>query len=244
MHLLTIDTGNTRTKAVLFNREGSLVASAVFSENRVQDLTDWLVQFRVDHVIRSVTGECAWELADLAIGGLNIDLSHETSLPIKILYTTAHTLGRDRIAGACGAAAMFPGKPCLIVDAGTCVTTDVVNSNGLFLGGNISPGLQMRLQAMHTFTANLPLEVPGWPPYPFGDSTQHALQNGAALGILMEIEGHFHRAQHAFGEVIVVMTGGDGPFLASQLKCPIFAVPELVAHGLFQILDFNVKQLL
>jgi len=98
----------------------------------------------------------------------------------------------------------------------------------------------MRLQSMHEYTARLPLAEPGWPDLTFGDSTVHALQNGACLGMVMEIEGIFQRAKDAFGEVFVVMTGGDAAFLAEQIESQIFVAPELVTQGLFQILAFNV----
>jgi type III pantothenate kinase len=118
---------------------------------------------------------------------------------------------------------------------------DVVLGTGVYLGGNIAPGLKMRLSAMHEYTAKLPLVEPGWPELAFGDSTLHALQNGAALGIVMEIEGLLQRAKDAFGDVLIVMTGGDAVFLAERLESQIFVTPELVTQGLFQILAFNVK---
>jgi type III pantothenate kinase len=127
-----------------------------------------------------------------------------------------------------------------VISAGTCMTSDILLGTGVFLGGNISPGLRMRLRAMHEYTAKLPLAEPAWPTLPFGDSTQHALQNGACLGMVMEIEGIFQRAKDAFGEVSIVMTGGDAGFLAERLESQIFVAPELVTQGLFQILAFNV----
>jgi type III pantothenate kinase len=120
------------------------------------------------------------------------------------------------------------------------MTMDIILGTGVYLGGNIAPGLHMRLQAMHDYTARLPLATPAWPAIAFGDSTIHALQNGACLGMVMEIEGIFQRARNAFGEVLIVMTGGDAAFLADRLENQIFVTPELVTQGLFQILAFNV----
>ena len=168
-------------------------------------------------------------------------MNHETPLPIEIIYKTPETLGRDRIASACGAHHLYKDKNCLIVDAGTCITTDLVTSKGKFLGGNISPGIRMRLTAMHEKTARLPLVELAFPEIPFGDSTQHAMQNGACLGAIMEIEGILSRAKDAYGDVSVVITGGDADLLATRLECQIFVEPELVIQGLFQILSFNVK---
>ena len=117
----------------------------------------------------------------------------------------------------------------------------MVLASGIFIGGNIAPGLQMRLTAMHEHTAKLPLVKPAWPEMPIGDSTEHAMQNGAALGMIFEIEGMIRHTKNAFGTVSVVMTGGDAPFLASRLENQIFAEPELVVKGLFKILTFNAS---
>ena len=94
---------------------------------------------------------------------------------------------------------------------------------------------------MHEQTAKLPLVEPGFPALPFGDSTEHALQNGACLGAIMEIEGILNSARKAYGSVSLVITGGDATHLAAQLESQIFVSPELVIHGLFQILSLNVK---
>lgn len=238
---LTIDAGNTRTKVSVFNHDGTIIESLITPENQIEPILEVIRRHGIKHVIISTTGQRDWDINTLGIDGKNIELSHDTRLPIQIVYSTPATLGRDRIAAACGAHALFPGQNCLVIDAGTCVTMDVVLGTGVYLGGNIAPGLRMRLNAMHDYTAKLPLVEPGWPELVFGDSTLHALQNGAALGIVMEIEGILHRAKDAFAEVSIVMTGGDAVFLAERLESQIFVTPELVTQGLFQILAFNVK---
>ena len=214
--------------------------SHILPINEIAPIKEITKRFSILHSIVSTTGHRDWEIKELGISGKNIELGHDTRLPIQIVYATPGTLGMDRIAAACGAASLFPGKNCLVIDAGTCVTMDVLLKTGVYVGGNIAPGLRMRLSAMHEYTAKLPLVEPGWPELPFGDSTLHALQNGASLGIIMEIEGLLHRTKGAFGEVSIVMTGGDAVFLAERLESQIFVTPELVAQGLFQILAFNV----
>ena len=238
---LCIDAGNTRTKVSVFNHDGTIIESLIAPENQIEPIIELISRHGIEHVIITTTGVRDWDIKSLSIEGKNIELYHDTRFPIQVVYSTPATLGRDRIAAACGANALFPGQNCLVIDAGTCVTMDVLLGTGVYLGGNIAPGLKMRLQAMHEYTAKLPLVEPGWPELAFGDSTLHALQNGAGLGIIMEIEGLLHRAKGAFGEVSIVMTGGDAVFLAERLESQIFVTPELVAHGLFQILDFNVK---
>jgi len=237
---LCIDAGNTRTKSAVYNKDGDLLQLIITDENELAPLNTLIANHHPDHVIVSTTGERSWSIEQLDIKGKRIELSHDTPMPVKLVYTTPGTLGRDRIAAACGANALYPGKNCLVINAGTCITSDVVLETGIFLGGNIAPGLKMRLQSMHEYTARLPLVEPGWPDLTFGDSTVHALQNGACLGMVMEIEGIFQRAKDAYGEVFVVMTGGDAAFLAEQIESQIFVAPELVTQGLFQILAFNV----
>jgi len=238
---LCIDVGNTRTKAVVYDTDGHVLDSIIADENSPGPIRELINRRHVEHVIVSTTGQRDWPLSALGIKGKNIELDHTTALPVKIVYSTPETLGRDRMAAACGAKAIYPGKNCLVISAGTCMTTDILLGTGLYLGGNISPGLKMRLKAMHENTAKLPLAEPGWPDRPFGDSTIHALQNGSGLGMAMEIEGIFQRAKDAFGEVLIVMTGGDAVFLADRIESQIFVAPELVTQGLFQILAFNVK---
>jgi type III pantothenate kinase len=238
---LCIDIGNTRTKADVFDTEGRLVDTTILQGNELDALNNLILTHHIQHVITSATGTRNWNTADLKITGKNIELSHETRLPITIVYSTPQTLGRDRIAAACGAHTLFPDKNCLVIDAGTCITMDMILKTGTYLGGNISPGLSMRLKAMHEYTAKLPMAEISWPSLTFGDSTIHALQNGACLGALMEIEGILSRAKNAFGEVFVVMTGGDSAFLAQRLESAIFLEPELVATGLFKILSLNAQ---
>ncbi len=238
---LTIDHGNSRTKTGVFDVQGNLIHADAFSQDVFKRIEEIAIQYKIQHAIVSTTGKNDLDIRELIITGLTIELSHDTPLPIDIVYDTPHTLGRDRIAAACGAHALYPSKNCLIIDAGTCITMDLLLASGIYLGGNIAPGLYMRLSAMHEQTARLPLVEPGWPDLAFGDSTLHALQNGACLGMIMEIEGLLYRAREAYGEVSIVITGGDCAFLANQMESQIFVEPELVTHGLFQILSFNVK---
>lgn len=236
-----IDVGNTKTKAAVFDSNGQVLENFSTQETGIDTLLKFSKKHAVRHVIISTTGNRQWNISELGVEGLQIELSHDTPLPIRIVYSTPETLGRDRIASACGASALYPGKNCLVVDAGTCMTMDVLLATGVYLGGNIAPGLRMRLKAMHEYTAKLPLAEPEWPQLEIGDSTLHALQNGAGLGMVMEIEGLFRRAKNAFGDVLIVMTGGDADFLAARLENQIFVAPELVMQGLFKILSFNAE---
>ena len=238
---LCLDCGNSRTKAAVFEPEGKVVSVNAFPPNEIDPIKPLLKEYQIRHAIISTTGKRDWKPEELGVTGKLIELDHLTPLPIEIIYRTPQTLGRDRIASACGSHAIFPGRNCLIVDAGTCITIDLVLKKGVFIGGNIAPGIRMRLEAMHEKTARLPLSEPNFPSIAFGDSTIHALQNGACLGAVMEIEGLFHRARTEYGDVLLVITGGDAAFLATRLEYQIFVEPELVLKGLFQILHWNVQ---
>jgi type III pantothenate kinase len=238
---LTIDIGNTRTKAALFTADGTLISMQIIETDELVVLQKLIIENQVQHLISTTSGKRNWLVSDLHVPGKNIELSHTTPLPIKILYSTPETLGRDRIASACGAHALYPNQNILVIDCGTCITFNVVLASGIFLGGNIAPGLHMRLNAMHYYTSRLPKVKPGWPEIHIGDSTVHAMQLGAARGIISEIEGMIRHTKNAFGAVSVVMTGGDAPFLAARLENQIFVEPELVVTGLFKITAFNVQ---
>ncbi|MEL7163728.1 MAG: type III pantothenate kinase, partial [Bacteroidota bacterium] len=157
-------------------------------------------------------------------------------------YGTMDTLGQDRIAAVAGSLASLPhpapaASPSLIVDAGTCATLDLVSADGTYLGGNISPGIRMRLRAMHAFTARLPELEPDTVTGRVGQSTTAALRHGAQLGLAYEIEGLYGRLQADFPGLQLLLTGGDAPWLAEHLSVPYVFRPHLVLRGLHLILS-------
>jgi type III pantothenate kinase len=175
-----------------------------------------------------------------------LHLSTATPLPFNIQYKTPHTLGKDRIAAAAGADYLYPGENCLVIDAGTCITMDILDHSGVFRGGNISPGVEMRLKAMHHFTARLPLvkhlrENQVLFENALGDSTENAIRNGGELGALLELEGFIRLMDGRYKDLKVLLTGGDADFFVKNMKTKIFAHPNLVLIGLNQILLHNAK---
>ena len=243
LHLVA-DLGNTTGKFALL-KDGELL-----SMHRTADRgTDALRTFLADSVpdawiissVRTDSSEITAYLQGLAPGFV---LGHQMPLPINITYETPETLGHDRIAAMVGAWKMFPGKPVLVIDAGTCIKYDILLPDGSFPGGTIAPGLRMRLEAMHTFTGRLPfVEIPEqtWPEGPpvTGTSTAGSLLSGALAAGLLEAEGMIAYYQQNQPYLKVLLTGGDAPFFASRLKSQIFAVPELILSGLDEILRFQ-----
>jgi|AntRauTorckE5430_2_1112549.scaffolds.fasta_scaffold00271_6 type III pantothenate kinase len=129
----------------------------------------------------------------------------------------------------------------LIVDAGTCITLDLIDGKGIYHGGNISPGVRMRLQAMHVFTAQLPLVEQGDLFNEVGRSTEQALLHGGQFGAAYEVEGLFFRLRQTYPNLELILTGGDAELLAGLLSVPNVIYPNLVLRGLNQILSYYVQ---
>lgn len=170
-----------------------------------------------------------------------LNLTGTTPLPIEKDYLTPQTLGADRIASAVGANFLFPGENVMVIDLGTCITYDMVDAGAVFQGGIISPGVEMRFKAIHTFTKRLPLLAAQKEPVLVGKSTQQAIESGVMNGILAEMQGIIERYRHIYGTMRVLLCGGDASYFESSLKPPIFVVPELVLIGLNRILTYNVS---
>jgi type III pantothenate kinase len=134
---------------------------------------------------------------------------------------------------------IFPGKSKLVIDAGTCITYDLLTKKNEYLGGGISPGIRMRFRAMHTFTRKLPLVEPEDFDELIGRSTRESLLSGVYNGVVAEIREIIRLYGEKFDDLAVILTGGDHPFLYNKLKSNIFAVPELVLLGLNEIFDHN-----
>lgn len=235
---LVIDSGNTSTKVAIFDQE-NLVEKRVLSS--VVELENYLQQTRAENLIVSSVNADADHLMNLTPQvNTKIKLTSTLPLPVNNLYQTPNTLGVDRVAGACGAIQLFPSKNTLVIDAGTCITYDFVDSSHNYHGGGISPGLAMRFKAVHTFTAKLPLVVPKADPELIGNSTESCIQSGVTLGMVDEIDGIIARYRAKYPELQVILCGGDAPFFENQLKASIFACPNLVLIGLNRILLHNV----
>jgi len=166
-------------------------------------------------------------------------LSHKTKVPIKNLYGTPKTLGLDRLAVMVAAAVTYPGKSALVIDIGTCMTYDYLEEGKNYLGGNIAPGVELRLKGMHHFTSALPLVDRAFNQEQLGKSTKTALQNGAVWGIKLEIEAFIKTLTKKRGKMVVILTGGDASYFGEQLDSKIFVAPNFLLKGLNAILEYN-----
>jgi type III pantothenate kinase len=241
---LVIDIGNTRSKIGLF-QEKTLVEQAIWTDWTLAELLTYSNQNGVRCVIFSSVAAPNTALKEELEDHFNVlELTHETALPFQNLYRTPLTLGKDRLAGVAGAQALYPDQHCLVVDCGTCIKYDLITSDGRFHGGNIAPGVRMRIRAMHHFTARLPEVSMEMPENTIGYSTQTALQNGAIRGAVLEIEGFAQLFRQRASPLQVVLTGGDAAFLKDYLSIhnpDLIYQPDLTLFGLNHILRHHFQ---
>jgi len=235
---LIIDIGNTRIKSAFF--EGQEMIMEFVHEDLKQAMSSWENQNFEQCMISSVKWSDL-ELKEILPFDFHY-LRHDTKLPIANQYGSPASLGLDRIAAAIGAWSMAKPKPVLSIDLGSCITFDLVDQTGAYLGGLISPGLAMRAKAMHEFTARLPLvDLKNKPDELFGDTTLTCMQIGIWSGVRHEILGQIKTFQEKYPQIEVFVCGGDAQSFESLVKDHIFVVPNLVLHGLNTILNHNVE---
>lgn len=207
------------------------------------DITELIGRYQPAHIIYcDVRGTAAQLIGQAGFKGKLWRLTHELPVPLKNCYQTPHTLGMDRLAAALGAWQRFPHQHILVIDAGTCITYDFVTARAEFLGGIIAPGLQMRLKAMHAFTARLPLIHTNFaeePPF-IGQNTTDAMRSGAFHGICAEINGIIEHYKSVFGRFNILLSGGDAHFFDKTIKEPNFVNKNVVLDGLSAALNFNL----
>lgn len=240
---LTIDIGNTRTKIALFD-------GAIFIREEKFENTD------AAHLLNVVKGINADALAFCSVAAKDptlvnalkglpypvLEVTGTTPAPVTVEYQTPQTLGADRLAAVVGAVTLQPQTDLLVVDAGTCITYDFVDATGHYLGGNISPGVEMRLEALHKCTARLPrIEADGDTP-DIGFNTETAIRAGVVRGIGYELQGCIRHWQKRHPDLRIFLTGGDRFAFSDALRKNILTDSHLVARGLNRLLrDFINK---
>ncbi|CAN5777293.1 type III pantothenate kinase [soil metagenome] len=235
---IVVDIGNTRIKYGVFE-QGQLVDQGHVPG--ADQLVERLQPLSIQHLVgASVAQPAAEVLARLPHTGTLLELSPSTPLPVQNLYQTPQTLGADRMAGVIGAAYLFPGQDCLVIDAGTCITYDLVDKANRYHGGSISPGIDMKFKALHTFTGRLPLTERTEESIFIGQNTRESIQSGVLVGTVAEVQGFISLYRQHYSSLTTVLCGGDAAFFDTKLKAPIFVIPELVLIGLYRILQHNV----
>lgn len=238
---LVVDIGNTRVKYAVFDKNNLIIdqhSDSTLFLSMVKEIFE--VYPKIRHaIISSVAAHPKKEFEVLSLFCKVHLLSHQSKVPFKNSYINPQTLGIDRIALVTAAFYKHPKRNTLVIDLGTCITYDMMNDYGEYLGGAISPGMHMRFRAMNDHTAKLPLLKPEGILDFIGNSTEKAMQSGVINGICQEVDGVINQYKERFQFLTVILTGGDAQFFAKRLKNSIFANSKFLLEGLNYLLEYN-----
>lgn len=239
MTTLCIDFGNTRLKAAVFH-DHSFIEEINIESDSIERISSLLEKYNpVKTILSSVINHNPEIEILLASKTRFYKLSNQGKLNFSIAVSKPDSIGADRLALIAAACHIYPNKNNLIIGLGSCITYNFVNQQHLFIGGAISPGMDLRFKSMHDYTAKLPL-VQSDPNFPFiGYDTKTNLQSGVIFGIASEIDGFIEKYSEKYGNFNVVLTGGDAPYFASQLKNKIFADVYFLFKGLYALSELN-----
>jgi type III pantothenate kinase len=239
--LLTVDAGNTQIKAAVFERD-------IIIHNEIIPYELW--ENKIKNILKNFSQ--IQNIAVISVGKLqNEDFSslqsevkitfinQNTKVPFINCYSTPHTLGVDRMVLASGAVLSFPSTNRLVIDMGTCITYDFINDKNEYLGGAIAPGIRLRYEALHNYTAKLPLLSKSIPLSTVGNSTEQSIHSGVINGVCYEIDGFIEAYSLEYKNFIIILTGGDADFLAKRLKNTIFANPNFLLESLYKTFQYN-----
>ncbi|WP_297794075.1 type III pantothenate kinase [uncultured Eudoraea sp.] len=240
---LIVDEGNTNIKMAVFNGRTLIWQQKLEPEDFPEEVKKVFKKYTaIEFAIVSSVGSFNKKfIAVLSVFAEVHMLSHASKIPFKNSYATPSTLGMDRIALATAAFYHNPDANTLVIDAGTCITYDVVNDYGEYLGGAISPGLRMRYTALHRQTSKLPWLEPDDFIDIIGNSTEACIHSGVINGICNEIDGVIAQYKSRFEDLTVILTGGDTQILSKRLKNTIFAHSNFLLEGLNYLLDYNKR---
>ena len=236
---LCLDFGNTRKKVAVFTND-KLTKGIILADDSTETVESLINTYQADKSILASVIDHNKAIEELLASRTKFHkLNHLTKLSFTTPVGKPGTIGADRLALSAAAVHFYPGKHNLVIGMGSCVTYNFINKYNEFLGGAISPGLEMRLRAMHQFTAKLPLVTANDNVPLIGYDTETNLLTGAVLGLAKEIDGFVKAYEEKFGNFNVLLTGGDLVHLAHHLKSKIFADPDLIFKGLYAISEVN-----
>jgi len=236
---LIIDFGNSYKKIAIENN-GEIIFINQYFDFSVIELQELESKYSFNNIIMSTVLFLDKNLENYLHSKYNfIKISHKTPIPIINNYQTPQTLGGDRLACAVAAHTLYPESNCLIIQMGSCITFDFVNNKGEYQGGSISPGLNMRFKALHTYTKKLPYLCYHSTGGLIGNSTNESIQLGVANGIILECNGMINQYKNIYPNLKVLLTGGDFFMFENKSQHEIISIPNLVLVGLSIILKYN-----
>lgn len=236
---LCFDFGNTRQKYAVFS--GEVLEDVILLEGTDPDSVRKVVEKHrpAKSILSSVINHDPLVEDILREAGRFHKLSHETDLPFTTPVGKPATIGADRLALVAAAVNLFPRKNNLAIALGTCITYNFINSNHEFLGGGISPGMDMRFRSLEEYTAKLPLVKEDWNFPLVGYDTVTNITSGVILGMAKEIDGFIDAYAARYGNFNVLLTGGNSGYFVPHLKNKIFADQNLIFKGLYAISECN-----
>ncbi len=239
---LVVDIGNTLIKVAVVERDEVVYMQHTESIEGIDFVT---LYERFPSLRRAIVASTAFPTADVAVmlrekGFDVLEMTSLTPVPIGNAYQSPETLGVDRLAAAVAAVEVMGCRDCLVVDFGTAITIDLVE-DGVYRGGNISPGVRTRFRALHDYTGRLPECVPTDEKLEYGSTTRQAIEQGVMQGITYEIEGYIGAFLAKNVKLSIIFTGGDAKFFDKRIKNAIFAKCDLVVCGLNTILEYNAR---
>jgi len=236
---LCFDFGNTRMKYAVFT-DGAFRKEQVMTDDCDETIKALLDQYHPDRTILSSVIDHNPGMETLLQQRTKFHrLGHESKLPITTPVGKPETIGADRLALVAAAVTLFPGKNNLVIGLGSAVTYNYVNKYREFIGGAISPGMEMRFRSLNAFTARLPLVRADWNFPLAGYDTRTNILSGVILGMAKEVDGMIEAYEEKYDNFNVLLSGGDGVFFTRHLKKKIFADPYLIYKGLYAISEFN-----
>jgi type III pantothenate kinase len=240
---LILDIGNSLTKLAIVDAN-QIVFKTNVKEVNLKLIKENIASYTISKAIISDVKKMPVSFYQDIKENFNLQDWSYQKLPIQVDYKQAESLGQDRIAAAIAAADAFPKKNVLIVQCGSCICYDYLSSEGTYHGGAISPGIEMRFKALHTFTGNLPLleKTPNLPEF-IGKNTEESMLSGVLNGMIKEVDSMIEEfKQRIDSDLLVVLTGGHAIFFDKYLKNSNFAVSDFVLKGLNLILNFYVEE--
>ena len=238
--MLCFDFGNTRLKCGVFT-DGQWQETIVLENDLPETIGALLDRYRPDRTVLSSVIHHHPELESLLAARTRFHLvNHLSRSPLSTPVGKAETIGADRLAMMAGALQQFPGVHMLVIGLGSCITYNFVDKYRAFLGGSISPGMEMRFKSLHHYTAGLPLVKADWN-YPLiGSDTRTNILSGVLLGMAKEIDGVIGAYNQRYDHLQVLMTGGDSGLFSDHLTATVHTDPNLIFKGLYEIGQLNL----
>ena len=236
---LCFDFGNTRMKCAVFT-DGHFSEELVLENDSDESIRNLIDKYHPERAILSSVIHHNPRMEQLLGDHTRFHrLDHRSRLPVTTPVGKPETIGADRLALVVAAVTLFPESNNLVIGLGSAITYNYVNKYKEFIGGGISPGMEMRFRSLHEFTAKLPLVKADWNFPLAGYDTRTNILSGVILGMAKEVDGIIAAYEEKYGNFNVLLSGGDAVYFTRHLKKKIFADPYLIYKGLYAISVFN-----